>query len=129
MCRSFTGDRQFNIQSVLGKGVWLIDFGRAIDTHVFPEETMFVGSCETETFQCPAMLEGQPWKWQVCVHASADRLKKRACNSCIPSEILNCDCNYLVTLAGLASMFTVDTATIFRHGLNFVRCTVTSPLL
>ena len=43
----------------------LVDFGCSIDTHVFPEETMFVGSSETDAFQCPAMIEGRPWKWQV----------------------------------------------------------------
>ena len=36
---------------------------------------------------------------------------------------------YLVTLAGLVPMLTVDTVTIFRHGLNFARCTVACPLL
>ena len=36
---------------------------------------------------------------------------------------------YLVTSAGLSPMLTVDTVTIFRHGLNFARCTVTCPVL
>ena len=36
---------------------------------------------------------------------------------------------YLVILAGLAPVFTEDTVTIFRHGLNFARCTVTWPPL
>lgn len=43
----------------------LIDFGRAIDTTVFPEGTMFTGSNETDGFQCTQMLEGKLWKWQV----------------------------------------------------------------
>ena len=36
---------------------------------------------------------------------------------------------YLVTLAGLAPMLTVDTVIIFRHSLSFARCTVACPLL
>ena len=63
--RPFTSTQQFNIQSIRGKGVCLIDFGCAIDTQVFPEDTMFVGSSETDAFQCPAMIEERPWKWQV----------------------------------------------------------------
>lgn len=54
-----------NFQSAKGKGVCLIDFGRAIDTKLFPEDQLFVGSSDTEGFQCGAMLEGKPWKWQV----------------------------------------------------------------
>ena len=52
----------------------LIDFGCSIDTQVFPEEAMFVGSNETDAFQCPAMIEGRPWKWQV---------KQKLHNGCI----------------------------------------------
>ena len=33
------------------------------------------------------------------------------------------------TLAGLAPIFTVDTVTIIRHGLNFARCIVSCLLL
>ena len=58
-------EKQLNFDILQGKGACLIDFGCSIDTQVFPEETMFVGSSETDAFQCPAMTEGRPWKWQV----------------------------------------------------------------
>ena len=54
-----------DFQQAKGRGLCLIDFGRAIDTQVFPEGTMFSGSSETEGFLCTQMLEGRPWKWQV----------------------------------------------------------------
>ena len=47
---------------------------------------------------------------------------------CIPSKI-QMWLLYLVSLAGLAPMLTVDTVTIFRHSLDFARCTVACPLL
>ena len=67
-------ERQFSFGTLRGKGVCLIDFGCSIDTQVFPEEAMFVGSNETDAFQCPAMIEGRPWKWQV---------KQKLHNGCI----------------------------------------------
>ena len=63
--RPFLNEKQLNFDILRGKGACLIDFGCSIDTQVFPEETMFVGSSETDAFQCPAMTEGRPWKWQV----------------------------------------------------------------
>ena len=54
-----------DFQQAKGRGLCLIDFGRAIDIQVFPEGTMFSGSSETDGFLCPQMLEGRPWKWQV----------------------------------------------------------------
>jgi len=62
---SSTTSQLTSFQQAKGKGVCLIDFGRAIDTTVFPEGTMFTGSNETDGFQCTQMLEGKPWKWQV----------------------------------------------------------------
>ena len=43
----------------------LVDFDRAVDTHAFPDDAMFVGSPGVDTPKCPAMMEGQTWKWQV----------------------------------------------------------------
>ena len=60
--------KQFTLMDIFGKGVCLVDFGCSIDTRVFSEDTMFVGSNDANSFlQCPAMLEGRPWKWQVRV--------------------------------------------------------------
>jgi len=70
LCCAFSSARSqlTSFQQAKGKGVCLIDFGRAIDTTVFPEGTMFTGSNETDGFQCTQMLEGKPWKWQVTQH-------------------------------------------------------------
>ena len=57
--------RYKNAASAFGNGLVLIDFGRAVDLTVFPPDTMFQGSCETEGFQCTQMLEGKPWKYEV----------------------------------------------------------------
>ena len=56
-----------SLAAAKGAGLCLIDYGRAVDTRAFHEDTMFIGSCETEDFQCVQMLERKPWKWQVCV--------------------------------------------------------------
>ena len=64
-CKYFSIFSQLtDFQQAKGRGLCLIDFGRAIDTQVFPEGTMFSGSSETEGFLCTQMLEGRPWKWQ-----------------------------------------------------------------
>lgn len=54
-----------NFASAHGRGLVLIDFGRAVDLVAFPGDIMFRGSCETEGFQCTQMLEGKPWKYEV----------------------------------------------------------------
>ena len=56
-----------NFASAHGRGLVLIDFGRAVDLVAFPGDIMFRGSCETEGFQCTQMLEGKPWKYEVKV--------------------------------------------------------------
>ena len=63
--RSFTCDKQFSGLTIRGKGLCLVDFDHAVDTQVFPDDAMFIGSSEEHSLQCPAMLEGRPWKWQV----------------------------------------------------------------
>ena len=47
------------------QGVCLIDWGRSIDTSLFPEGTEFVGDSKTDGFRCPEMLEKKPWTSQV----------------------------------------------------------------
>lgn len=41
----------------------LIDFGRAIDMHLFPEKTAFNYKVETKGSQCPEMLDSRPWNY------------------------------------------------------------------
>ena len=59
-----------SIQQARGRGVCLIDFGRAIDVRTFPSTIQFRGSSCTDGFQCREMLNNQPWKWQVLVSHS-----------------------------------------------------------
>ena len=54
-----------NFVSAAGSGLVLIDFGRAVDLAVFPGDTLFHGSSNTDGFQCTQMLEGKPWKYEV----------------------------------------------------------------
>ena len=51
--------------SIRGRGVCLLDFGRAIDVQSFPRGTQFIGSCGTDSFQCTQMLNQEPWSWHV----------------------------------------------------------------
>ena len=43
----------------------LIDFGRAVDLHLFPEGTTFTANCYTDSFQCVEMKAGRRWTYQV----------------------------------------------------------------
>jgi len=43
----------------------LIDFGRAIDFELYPENTLFTGDCHTKGFKCIEMLTHQPWSYQI----------------------------------------------------------------
>ena len=43
----------------------LTDFGRAIDLKLLPPGTDFIGSCNTDAFECIEMKEKKPWKYQV----------------------------------------------------------------
>ena len=42
-------------------GVALLDFGRAIDTSLYPEGTTFRSSLMADTFECAEMREGREW--------------------------------------------------------------------
>ncbi|CAG2109824.1 unnamed protein product [Medioppia subpectinata] len=53
----------------------LIDFGRSIDLHLFPEGTVFNVSVKTKGSQCCEMLDSKPWTFQTdwfgvldCIH-------------------------------------------------------------
>ena len=46
------------------KGITLIDFGRAIDTRMFPRGQTFVAEWATDTRDCVEMREGRPWTYQ-----------------------------------------------------------------
>ena len=48
------------------KGIKMIDFGRTIDTRVYPLplEQRFVADWETDVYDCPEMREGRPWSYE-----------------------------------------------------------------
>ncbi|KAG8899615.1 hypothetical protein FRB99_006535, partial [Tulasnella sp. 403] len=46
------------------QGVRLIDFGRAIDTTLFPEDQVYVGDWPTDARDCVEMREGRPWTFE-----------------------------------------------------------------
>ncbi|KAJ3538374.1 hypothetical protein NM688_g6531 [Phlebia brevispora] len=46
------------------KGIKLIDFGRTIDTQLFPADQAFVGDWPTDVRDCFEMREGRPWTYQ-----------------------------------------------------------------
>ncbi|PNX82913.1 checkpoint serine/threonine-protein kinase bub1-like protein, partial [Trifolium pratense] len=47
------------------QGLCLVDWGRGIDLHLFPDHTIFKGDCRTSGFRCIEMQEDKPWKFQV----------------------------------------------------------------
>lgn len=47
-----------------GKGLVLIDYGRSIDTRLYPEGTVFNSGNHVEGFKCTEMTEGRPWTYQ-----------------------------------------------------------------
>ncbi|KAL0001972.1 hypothetical protein SO802_015753 [Lithocarpus litseifolius] len=47
------------------QGLCLVDWGRGIDQHLFPDNTEFKGDCRTSGFRCIEMLENKPWTYQV----------------------------------------------------------------
>jgi checkpoint serine/threonine-protein kinase len=46
------------------KGIKLIDFGRAIDTRMFPHGQAFLAEWATDARDCVEMREGRPWTYQ-----------------------------------------------------------------
>lgn len=52
------------IQNIM-QGLCLVDWGRGIDFHLFPDNTEFKGDCRTSGFRCIEMQEDKPWRYQV----------------------------------------------------------------
>ncbi|WAQ85635.1 hypothetical protein PtA15_6A263 [Puccinia triticina] len=50
------------------KGLKLIDYGRAIDTGVFPASQEFIAEWETDEYDCMEMRSGKPWSFQPDYH-------------------------------------------------------------
>ncbi|KAK1226569.1 protein kinase [Marasmius sp. AFHP31] len=46
------------------KGLKLIDFGRTVDTRLFPAGQQFIGEWEVDERDCPELREGRPWTFQ-----------------------------------------------------------------
>ncbi|KAH9945456.1 Mad3/BUB1 homology region 1-domain-containing protein [Epithele typhae] len=46
------------------KGVALIDFGRTVDTRLFPAGQRFVGDWPTDARDCPELRDGRPWTFE-----------------------------------------------------------------
>lgn len=46
------------------KGIKMIDFGRTIDTKLFPPNQEFIGDWATDARDCLEMREGRPWTYQ-----------------------------------------------------------------
>ncbi|KAL5793747.1 hypothetical protein ACOSP7_002341 [Xanthoceras sorbifolium] len=47
------------------QGLCLVDWGKGIDLHLFPDNIDFEGDCRTSGFRCIQMQEKKPWKFQV----------------------------------------------------------------
>ena len=60
--------------SWMEKGLALIDFGRAIDLLMYPEEAAFVGDAGAESFRCIEMMHGKPWTYQADCYAIASTI-------------------------------------------------------
>lgn len=50
------------------KGLKLIDYGRAINTGVFPPSQEFIAEWETDEYDCLEMRTGKPWTFQPDYH-------------------------------------------------------------
>ena len=50
---------------IILQGLCLVDWGRGIDMHLFPDNMEFKGDCRTSGFRCVEMQENRPWTFQV----------------------------------------------------------------
>ncbi|KAL4318919.1 hypothetical protein GQ457_18G014660 [Hibiscus cannabinus] len=48
----------------LDQGLYLVDWGRGIDLHLFPDNTEFTGDSRTSGFRCIEMQQNKPWTFQ-----------------------------------------------------------------
>ncbi|PGH19236.1 BUB protein kinase [Polytolypa hystricis UAMH7299] len=53
------------------KGIALIDFGRAVDMHAFPEDVQFFADWKVGSHECSEMREFRPWTYQVDLYGLA----------------------------------------------------------
>ncbi|KAI1096144.1 Mad3/BUB1 homology region 1-domain-containing protein [Rostrohypoxylon terebratum] len=54
-----------------GRGIVLIDFGRAIDMRAFDPDVQFVADWKTDQHDCAEVRESRPWTWQLDYHGLA----------------------------------------------------------
>ncbi|KAG8641442.1 hypothetical protein MANES_13G147400v8 [Manihot esculenta] len=54
------------------QGLCLVDWGKGIDLHLFPDDIEFVGDCRTSGFRCIQMQENKPWRFQIEKKATSD---------------------------------------------------------
>ncbi|XP_015573938.2 mitotic checkpoint serine/threonine-protein kinase BUB1 isoform X1 [Ricinus communis] len=47
------------------QGLCLVDWGKGIDLHLFPDDIKFEGDCRTSGFRCIEMQEKKQWRFQV----------------------------------------------------------------
>ncbi|XP_037491800.1 mitotic checkpoint serine/threonine-protein kinase BUB1 isoform X2 [Jatropha curcas] len=47
------------------QGLCLVDWGKGIDMHLFPQDVEFEGDCRTSGFRCIEMQEHKQWRFQV----------------------------------------------------------------
>ncbi|KAK3300955.1 protein kinase BUB1-like protein, partial [Chaetomium fimeti] len=78
-----------------GRGVTLIDFGRAIDARAFTPDVRFVADWKTTAQDCAEMREGRPWTWQIDYHGLAGALHVLLFGKYI--ETVRCDAGGLAT--------------------------------
>ena len=46
------------------KGIKMIDFGRTIDTRMYPSGQHFIADWKTDVYDCPEMRENRPWTYE-----------------------------------------------------------------
>ncbi|KAH7576961.1 hypothetical protein JRO89_XS01G0183100 [Xanthoceras sorbifolium] len=54
------------------QGLCLVDWGKGIDLHLFPDNIDFEGDCRTSGFRCIQMQEKKPWKFQASLNSIVD---------------------------------------------------------
>ncbi|KAG8641375.1 hypothetical protein MANES_13G145916v8 [Manihot esculenta] len=61
------------------QGLCLVDWGKGIDLHLFPDDTEFEGDCRTSGFRCIQMQENKPWRFQaIAIFVRLTLIEKKA---------------------------------------------------
>ncbi len=98
------------------QGLRLIDFGRGIDTTLFPQGTLFKGDGSADAFQCVEMLTKRPWTYQVSFYLSIQLLLSFKRTNAIFPTLPSC-------LTIIPSIFiTVARSTYLEYALWFIVC-------